>query len=188
MNDWLLWLSVDLAGDVVYGREMRHLDGQTSDVVDSIRAASFPSALSQIAKKIPLIALPAPLFVPLRVMRCLPAIYKSNSAAVKARIDKRGKTKHPDFMDFMVRPEDPPPATEKELKHVELVALQLFVGVFDPFQVSSKPRDTLHSITTLNHQHLSLVFVPKRCWLTTPRSYSTRPSSSCSSTPRRASP
>jgi hypothetical protein len=99
MNEWLLWLGVDMAGDLAYSREMRHLkNGQTFDVINSIRGTSFPMTLIQLSNKIRLIALLAPLFVPLRVMRSITAFYASNSAAVKARIDKRGSTKHPDFM------------------------------------------------------------------------------------------
>jgi len=59
-----------------------------------------------------------------------------NSAAVKARIDNRGKTKHPDFLDYLVSPEDPPPRTQKEIVHIEQVALQMFIAGYDPIQVT----------------------------------------------------
>ncbi|KAK3317993.1 cytochrome P450 [Apodospora peruviana] len=139
MNDWVLWLGVDMAADLAYSRELHHLrDGKTYDFVETILTTSFPGTLIQLAKKMPLIGLLAPLFVPLRVLRTIPAVLKTNAAEVHARIiDKRGKTKHPDFMDYMISPEDDPRSmTKKQLVHIEQVALQLFVAGFDPPQIT----------------------------------------------------
>jgi cytochrome P450 len=52
------------------------------------------------------------------------------------RINNRGKTSHPDFMDYMISPEHPEPSTKKELTHIEQVALQMFIAGFDPIQVT----------------------------------------------------
>lgn len=62
----------------------------------------------------PLIGLLAPLFIPLRVLRTIPAVLRNNAAKVHARIDKRGKTNHPDFMDYMISPEDDPQSMTKK--------------------------------------------------------------------------
>lgn len=138
MNDWLLWLGVDMAIDLAYGRETTHLkDGKTSDMIETLCGASFASLLVQLSKKIPAIALLAPFFVPFRIARAIPSIFRANKAEVQARIDRRGKTKHPDFMDFMISPEDPPPTDKKQLLHIEQVAFQLFILGFDPLQVCS---------------------------------------------------
>ncbi|KAK3292010.1 cytochrome P450 [Chaetomium fimeti] len=137
MNDWLLWLAIDMAADLAYGRELTHLkDGKTSDFVETIRGTSFVGTLVQLSKRVTIIGLLAPVFVPLRVMRSIPAVFKANKAEVQARIDKRGKTKHPDFMDYMISPEDPPPASKKELTHIEQVAFQMFIAGFDPVQIT----------------------------------------------------
>ena len=112
------------------------VSGQTSDFVEMIRGTSFVGTLIQLSKKQPLVAFLAPLFVPLRVWRTIPAVFKANSEEVKARIDKRGKTTHPDFMDYMISPEDPPPATKQELTHIEQVAFQMFIAGFDPVQIT----------------------------------------------------
>ncbi|KAL2258304.1 hypothetical protein VTK26DRAFT_8431 [Humicola hyalothermophila] len=137
MNDWLLWLGIDLAADLAYSRELTHLkDGKTSDFVETIRGTSFVGTLVQLSKKMSIIGLLAPLFVPLRVLRTIPAVFKANKAEVQARIDKRGKTKHPDFMDYMISPDDPPPADKKQLTHIEQVAFQMFVAGFDPVQIT----------------------------------------------------
>jgi len=68
-------------------------------------------------------------------MWSVPAVFKANSAAVKARIDQHGETKHPDFMDFMIYSENPQPSTKKELTHIEQVAIQMFIAGFDPLQI-----------------------------------------------------
>jgi len=112
------------------------ITGKTSDFVETIRSTSFAGILFQLAKKMPLIGLLAPLFVPLRVLRTIPGVLRNNAAEVHARIDKRGKTKHPDFMDYMISPEDDPQSmTKKELVHIEQVAFQMFVAGFDPVQI-----------------------------------------------------
>jgi cytochrome P450 len=90
----------------------------------------------QLAKKMPILKLFAPLFIPLKVLREISATFRANSAEVKLRIEKRGKTRHPDFMDFMIPPDGPPPTTKKELIHVEQVAIQMFIAGFDPVQIS----------------------------------------------------
>ncbi|KAM7193008.1 Cytochrome P450 [Rhypophila sp. PSN 637] len=137
MNDWTLWLGIDLAADLAYSREFYHVrDGKTSDFVKTIRSTSLAGTLFQLAKKMPLIGILAPLFVPLRVLRTIPAVLRNNVVEVHARIDKRGKTKHPDFMDYIISPKDDPKSmTKKELVHIEQVAFQMFVAGFDPIQI-----------------------------------------------------
>ncbi|KAK3940247.1 cytochrome P450 [Diplogelasinospora grovesii] len=126
-----------MAADLAYSRELHPVkDGMTSDFVETLRGTSFAGTLVQLSKKLPIIALLAPLFVPLRVLRTIPAVFRANSAEVQARIDKRGKPKHPDLMDFMISPEAPPPASQKEPTHIEKVAFQMFVACFDPVQVA----------------------------------------------------
>ncbi|CAG8982559.1 hypothetical protein HYALB_00007275 [Hymenoscyphus albidus] len=39
-------------------------------------------------------------------------------------------------MDYIIRPEDPPPGTKKELTHIEQVAFQMFIAGFDPIQIT----------------------------------------------------
>lgn len=164
MNDWLYWLAVDMAADLAYGREMSHLkdgmltisphsvlsgdlmlhstltlaliqQGKTSSFATSLRATSFSAQLIQLSKKIPAIGLLAPLFIPLSVYRAVPAIIAANRAEVQARIDRRGKTKHPDYVDFLIGAEDPPPANKKELLHLEQVAFQMFAAGYDPINI-----------------------------------------------------
>lgn len=82
-----------------------------------------------------MIGLLAPLFIPLRVYRAVPAIIAANRAEVQARIDRRGKTKHPDYVDFLIGPDDPPPSNKKEREHLEQVAFQMFAAGYDPINI-----------------------------------------------------
>ncbi|KAK0705863.1 cytochrome P450 [Lasiosphaeria miniovina] len=122
-------------------------DGKTSDAVEMIRQSSFAGNLFQLSQEIPIIALAATSFVPLRVLRLILAVLRANAAEVKARIDKRGKAKHRDFMDHTIEPEGPPPATEKELVHVEQVTFQMFIASFDPVQI------TFHAVLSFTLKH-----------------------------------
>ncbi|KAK4206768.1 cytochrome P450 [Rhypophila decipiens] len=109
MNDWTLWLGIDMAADLAYSREFHHVrDGKTSDFVETIRSTSLAGTLFQLAKKMPLIGILAPLFVPLRVLRTIPAVLRNN------------------VIESM---------TKKELVRIEQVAFQMFVAGFDPIQI-----------------------------------------------------
>jgi cytochrome P450 len=83
-----------------------------------------------------IIALGIPFFIPIGVLRRVPATRSANSTEVKLRIDKRGETRHPDFMDYMIPLDGPLPTTKKELTHIEQVAFQLFIASFDPMQIT----------------------------------------------------
>lgn len=111
------------------------LIGKTSDFIETLRGTSFAGTLIQLSKKISIIGLLAPFFVPLRILRTSTAIFKANAEAVKVRIKNRGKTSHPDFMDYMILPNQPEPSTKQELTHLEQIALQLFMAGFDPIQI-----------------------------------------------------
>jgi len=112
------------------------LIGKSSDFIHTLRGTAFVGTLMQLSKKMPIITLVTPLFIPLKVLRKIPATFKANSTEVKLRIENRGKTRHPDFMDYMISPEDPPPSTKKELIHIEQVAFQMFIAGFDPVQIT----------------------------------------------------
>lgn len=70
------------------------------------------------------------------MLRSLPKVLKINSQEIQKRIDNRGNTKHPDFVDYMLPPDSPPPTTKKQKIHLEQVALQLFIAGYDPIQIT----------------------------------------------------
>jgi cytochrome P450 len=88
-----------------------------------------------VSKKIPAINLFSIFFVPPFVLRSLPRFHKMNSEEVQKRIENRGSTRHPDFVDYMLPADADPPNTKKEKVHLEQVALQLFISGYDPIQI-----------------------------------------------------
>ncbi|KAB5570693.1 cytochrome P450 [Coniochaeta sp. 2T2.1] len=111
-------------------------DCETSAFVKTFTETAMVGSVLQIAKKIPAIALLSSLVFPFRMLFTVPAVLKANADEVRARIDRRGKAKHPDFMDYMIPTEGPRvPTGKKELKHIEQVALQMFIAGFNPIQI-----------------------------------------------------
>ncbi|KAK3369914.1 cytochrome P450 [Podospora didyma] len=136
MNDWLMWLGCDMGADLAYSREFNQMrDGKESDFVKMFRSTSFAGTLFQLARKLPIVGLIAPFCIPLGVWGSIPAVMRANAAEVHARIEKRGKTTHKDFMEYMIPNDAPPPTSKKEITHLEQVAIQMFIAGFDPVQI-----------------------------------------------------
>ncbi|KAI0021237.1 cytochrome P450 [Xylariomycetidae sp. FL0641] len=125
IGKWTTWFATDLSADLAYNRELKHMEN-----------GIFLGTLSQIGKKIPAMKIASLFFVSPSVLRLLPKFFQMNSEEVQRRIDSRGSTRHPDFVDYMLPPDAPPPATKKEKVHLEQVALQLFIAGFDPIQIT----------------------------------------------------
>lgn len=92
--------------------------------------------MSHVSKKFPLLSIFSIFFVSPKVLRSFPKVLKLNSEEIQKRIDNRGKTKHPDYVDFMLPPDATPPTTKKQKVHLEQVAFQLFIAGYDPIQIT----------------------------------------------------
>jgi cytochrome P450 len=88
----------------------------------------------QISRKFPFLSPLAYLFIPPKIIAKVSGTINMNSQEIQKRIDNMGKTRHPDFIDYML-PTDAPQLTKKQKTHLEQVALQLFVAGFDPIQL-----------------------------------------------------
>jgi cytochrome P450 len=119
-----------------YGTDLIHGAESSSEFLDTLLGTSMYGTISQVSKKIPAVSLVSLFFVSPSVLRSLPKVFKMNSEEVQRRIDTRGKTRHPDFVDYMLPADAPPPSTKKEKVHLEQVALQLFVAGYDPIQIT----------------------------------------------------
>ncbi|KAI1292916.1 cytochrome P450 [Xylaria venustula] len=127
----------NVSADLAYNRKLNHMrDQRSSEFLDTLLGTSLYGTLSQVSKKLPVVNIFALFFVSPSVLRSLPGVYKMNSEALQRRIDIRGTTPHPDFVDYMLPADAAPPATKKEKIHLEQVALQLFVAGFDPIQIT----------------------------------------------------
>ncbi|KAI0968452.1 isotrichodermin C-15 hydroxylase [Xylaria arbuscula] len=137
ITKWTTWFAADVSADLAYNRELNHVrDQRSSEFLDTLLGTSLYGTLSQVSKKLPVVNIFALFFVSPSVLRSLPGVFKMNSEAVQRRIDIRGTTPHPDFVDYMLPADTAPPRTKKEKIHLEQVALQLFVAGFDPIQIT----------------------------------------------------
>ncbi|KAI0101914.1 isotrichodermin C-15 hydroxylase [Nemania sp. FL0031] len=137
ITKWTTWFATDLSADLAYNRELNHMrDQRNSKFLDTLLGTSLYGTLAQVSKKLPIVKIFAPFFVSPSVLRSLPTFFKMNSEALQKRIDIRGTTPHPDFVDYMLPVDAAPPKTKKEKIHLEQVALQLFIAGFDPIQIT----------------------------------------------------
>ncbi|KAI0378985.1 isotrichodermin C-15 hydroxylase [Hypomontagnella monticulosa] len=141
LNMWLSWLAIDMSADLAYSRQLHHMrDAKSTDFSETLLGTSLYGTVMQITKRFPLVGpLLSPfaiLFVPPKVIRAVPKFFKMTSEEIQRRIDNRGNTTHPDFVDFMLPADAPAPTTKKEKVHVEQVATQLFIAGFDPIQIT----------------------------------------------------
>lgn len=152
---------MDLSTDLAYNREMHHMrDGtilhmnrfhewrllcadncsicvaQSSELLKSLLNTNLFGTVSQALKKFPLLSLFSVFFVSPKVLLSFLRVLKLNSEEIQKRIDNRGNTKHPDFVDFMLPPHATPPTTKKQKVHLEQVAFQLFIAGYDPIQIT----------------------------------------------------
>ncbi|KAI1079391.1 isotrichodermin C-15 hydroxylase [Whalleya microplaca] len=137
LNRWLLWLAVDMSADLAYSRELHHMrDTKNTEFLETLLGTNLYVTFVQVSKRIPLLGIFSIFFIPPRVIRSIPNFFKMTSQAVQNRIDNRGNTTHPDFIDYMLPADAPVPTTTKEKIHIEQVATQLFIAGFDPVQIT----------------------------------------------------
>ncbi|KAI1388756.1 cytochrome P450 [Hypoxylon trugodes] len=136
LYEWTNWFAADMSADLTYSRELHQMrDGKYTEFLETLLGTSFLGTVMQVSKRFPLLSPLSILFVPPKVLRTLPTFFKMNSQEVQKRIDKRGDTVHPDFVDYMLPLDVPAPTTKKEKIHLEQVTMQLFLAGFDPVQI-----------------------------------------------------
>lgn len=109
---------------------------KSSDFMDTFLGTNLFGTVMQVSKRFPLLSPLAYLCVPPSIILKVPKTFSMNSQEVQRRIDNRGNTRHPDFVDYMLPSDAPPPSTKKEKVHLEQVALQMFIAGFDPIQLA----------------------------------------------------
>jgi cytochrome P450 len=108
---------------------------KNSDFMNLMTTTLLYATVVYVGKMLPIFRPISILFMPLKAIRSLPQLFNINSQEVQSRIDKRGSTKHPDFIDYML-PLDAPAPTKKEKVHLDQVALQLFIAGYDPIRLA----------------------------------------------------
>jgi hypothetical protein len=85
-----------------------------------------------VFKRFPLLSPLKYLFVPLAKLSSLAAMERNAKASVLRRIDRRGKTEHPDLFDFVLPIDAPLPGSKAELYHLGSTSMQLVGAGFGP--------------------------------------------------------
>jgi hypothetical protein len=79
----------------------------------------------QVFKRFPLLSPFQLLFVPLAKLKSFAVVEERTRIGVKERISKRGKTEHPDFVEFVLPADNPNPTNKREFTHLGVVAVHV---------------------------------------------------------------
>ncbi|KAI1083758.1 isotrichodermin C-15 hydroxylase [Whalleya microplaca] len=115
LRTWTDWLAMDISADLAYSREMCQMQRmENSPLLDSLLGVNFFMALNRTMRKFPLLR-------PLTL----------NKQEAKKRVERRGNTKHLDYFEQLC-PADAPDPDKKELAQMEVLAVQLLNGGYEP--------------------------------------------------------
>ncbi|KAG6361097.1 hypothetical protein INS49_009321 [Diaporthe citri] len=124
LQRWTDWLALDLSAGMTYGPR------DESDAA-TLKLDLFLT-MSQITRKFRLLTPLMYLTIPPSVWFVMPRLIGMNHQDVKARIERRGKTKHLDYFEQLVPADGPSPEDEKDIYHLENVAGQLLLAGWQP--------------------------------------------------------
>ncbi|KAI3398579.1 hypothetical protein diail_8925 [Diaporthe ilicicola] len=131
--DWTNWLALDLAADLAWGMEMNEMRDEKSSVyLDALLAFNSFATVMQVFNRFPLIWLLQYFFVPFQKLRAFVAMEASTRKATLDRIERVGKTEHPDFFDHILPPGDTKPQSQRELVHLGSLGLQMMFANWGP--------------------------------------------------------
>ncbi|KAI4863264.1 isotrichodermin C-15 hydroxylase [Hypoxylon rubiginosum] len=141
LRTWTDWLAMDISADLAYSREMHQMQQmKSSPLLDSLHGVNFFMALNRTMKQFPLLGPFKYLFIPPSIITSLPKIVALNQQEAQKRIERRGKTQHLDYFEQLL-PADAPDPDKKELAFMEVMAVQLLNGGYEP--ISSQFQCTL---------------------------------------------
>ncbi|CAG8958436.1 hypothetical protein HYFRA_00011113 [Hymenoscyphus fraxineus] len=129
MKLWLDWLAWDLAGDLAYGRDFRHVkDAKTSVFLATFLKVGLWGTVNQVSRRFPLLRPFMWFLVPPSIVMALPTLLRLNRQEMRARIARRDNLSHPDYMQHLI------PAEEDQIKADWLFAQadELMAAGFDP--------------------------------------------------------
>ncbi|KAI1404957.1 isotrichodermin C-15 hydroxylase [Hypoxylon fuscum] len=141
LRTWTDWLAMDISADLAYSRQMCQMQRmENSALLDSLHGVNFFMALNRTMKKFPLLSPFKYLFIPPSIITSLPKIVTLNQQEAKKRVENKGKTQHLDYFEQLC-PADAPDPDNKELAFMEVLAIQLLNGGYEP--ISSQFHCTL---------------------------------------------
>lgn len=135
LDTWINWLSVDMAADMAYNRELKSLENmEDPPYLVILKAMNFGVSIIQTCWRFPL----------LEPLKYAYFIFKSKRSHANIRahskqlLEKRirlqgeGKIEHTDFFEYIIPPSREPPTDKLEMRHLEQVAGQLLAAGYEP--------------------------------------------------------
>ena len=105
---------------------------KNSHVLDLVLSFNAFTAVIQGFKRFPLIRPLQYLLAPITKLATLSAAERATRKVVGNRIDRRGKTEHIDFFQYILPDDSPDPANKSELTHLSAIAVQAMFAGFGP--------------------------------------------------------
>lgn len=134
LNDWINWLSVDIAADTAYNRQMHALD--------KLEQPPYLALLQQFNKAVVVIQASwrFPLLSPLKYAYLILKTKRGHGdirAHSRQLLEKRirldeTEVEHPDFFEQLIPASKEPPKDKLEMRHLEQVAGQLLLAGYEP--------------------------------------------------------
>ncbi|KAF4629400.1 hypothetical protein G7Y89_g8747 [Cudoniella acicularis] len=130
---WTNWLAMDLSSELSWNEKMNQMkDLKNSIYLEVLIGFNQYSTVMQVFKRFPLLKPFQYLWVPLAKLNSWATMEKNVDEKVGGRIDRRGKTQHVDFFEYVLPADSPLPTDIRELKQLTSVTVQLMLAGFDP--------------------------------------------------------
>ncbi|ORY71062.1 cytochrome P450 [Pseudomassariella vexata] len=131
--DWTNWFCMDLAGELAWGEKMDQMKNMRNSIfLDVLLGFNAFSTVIMVFKRFPLLRPLQFLFVPLGKLSALSTMNAVTQKSVKARIERRGNTEHPDYFNYVLSEKDPAPKNQRELTHISSISFQLTLANYSP--------------------------------------------------------
>ncbi|KAH6664822.1 cytochrome P450 [Halenospora varia] len=131
--EWTNWLAMDLSADLTWDERMGEMrDLKNTIHLDVLLGFNKFSTILQVAKRFPLLSPLKYLFVPFSKLGSFAAMEQGTRQEVARRIERRGKTSHVDFFEYILPSTSPVPKSPHELLHLGSIAVQVMFAGFGP--------------------------------------------------------
>ncbi|KAF3022482.1 hypothetical protein E8E14_010547 [Neopestalotiopsis sp. 37M] len=131
--DWTHWVAWDTSQDISWSEETLSMQAKNDPVaLDVLISFNAFATMIQVFKRFPLLSPIKYLFAPVQKLSSLAEMESNTRKSVLRRIERRGKTPHPDLFDYVLSADDKPPTNDAELVQLGSVALQAMLAGFGP--------------------------------------------------------
>ncbi len=150
--EWTNWLALDISADLSWNEKFHEMrdsellpscslisDAESSGLIvknsihlDVILGFNFFVTVMQVFKRFPLLGPFQYFLAPFGSLRSFTIMEESTRLAVRQRIDKKGKTEHVDFFEYLIPADSPVSLDKRELLRFGSVGVQIMFAGFGP--------------------------------------------------------